>query len=157
MIPRRLKFGALALACTLLTIACSSFEESTTMNHDGLRASRLPPAKVEPVTLGGIRYAQRAGKESADGQVGGLLSAYDAQGQILWTIKIYDNRRKPELEGDVQDVFFSSMSVDADGRLRIVNERGDTFLVDVKTRNVTAIASSKSADDEDALVPPPRS
>lgn len=71
-------------------------------------------------------------------------------------MKVYDNRRKPGLEGDVQDVFFSSMSVDADGRLRIVNERGDTFLVDVTTRTVTAIAKSKPADDEDALIPPPR-
>jgi len=104
------------------------------MNHDGPRASRLPPAKVAPVTIGGVRYAQQVGTESMDGQVGGLLAAYDAQGQMLWSTKIYDNRRKPELEGDVQDVFFSSMSLDPDGRLRIVNERGDSFLVDAKTR-----------------------
>lgn len=156
MIPRRLKIGVMLVACAALVAACNFSEESIAMNHDGPRASRLPPAKVETVTIGGIGYAQRAGKESVDGQVGGFLAAYGAKGEMLWTIKIYDNRRKPGLEGDVQDVYFSSMSLDPDGRLRIVNERGDTFLVDVKTRNVTALPKSKPADDDDdALVPPP--
>jgi hypothetical protein len=127
------------------------------MNHDGPCASRLPPAKVEPITIGNIRYAQLFGKSSVDGQMGALLAAYDDKGGMLWTIKVYDSRRKPELEGDVQDVFFSSMSLDSDGRLRIVNERGDTFLVDVKAHIVTAIARSKFDDDEDVFVSPSRS
>jgi hypothetical protein len=128
--------------------------ESVAMNNDGLRASRLPPAKIAPVTLHGIRYAQVAGKEAVDGQVGGLLAAYGAQGEVLWTMKVYDNRRRPELEGDVQDVFFSAMSADPDGRLRIVDERGETFLVDVKTRSVTAKGKARPVDDGDALFPP---
>jgi len=125
------------------------------MNTDGPRASRLPPAKVDPVTIGGIRYSQRIGKESVDGQVGGILAAYDGAGELLWTVKVYDNRRRPDLEGDVQDVFFSSMSLEPDGRLRIVNENGDTFLVDVKTRNVTSIPKEKPVDD--GGLRPPRS
>ena len=125
------------------------------MNNDEVRASRLPPPKVEPVTINGVRYSQVAGKESVDGQVGGLLGAYNPKGELLWTLKIYENRRDSRLEGDVQDVFFRSMSVDPDGRLRIVNERGDTYLVDVTTRGVSASAKAKPAeDDEDALVPP---
>lgn len=125
------------------------------MNNDGPSASRLPPAKVAPVVLNGVRYAQIAGKESIDGQVGGLLAAYTPQGEVLWTMKVYDNRRRPELEGDVQDVFFSAMSAEPDGRLRIVNERGDVFLVDVKTRTVTAAGKAKPVDDdEDALFAP---
>jgi len=125
------------------------------MKNDEPRTSRLPPPKVAPVTINGIRYEQQAGKESVDGQAGGLLAAYSATGEQLWTLKVYDNRRKPELEGDVQDVFFSSMSLGPDGRLHIVNERGDTFLVDVTTRVVTAQPKAQPAgDDEDALVPP---
>jgi hypothetical protein len=47
------------------------------------------------------------------------------------------------------------MSAEPDGRLRIVNERSKTFLVDVKTRSVTAAAKAKPADDDgDALVAP---
>ena len=71
------------------------------------------------------------------------------------TMKVYDSRRRPELEGDVQDVFFSEMSAEPDGRLRIVNERGEIFLVDVKTRTVIAAGKAKPVDDEDALIPPP--
>jgi hypothetical protein len=39
------------------------------------------------------------------------------------------------------------MSLEPDGRLRIVNESGDTFLVDVKSRSVTAFPKSKPAND----------
>jgi len=155
MISGRLKFGAMLAACFVLSTACSFSEESVAMKNDGARASRLPPAKVEPVTINGVRYSQVVGKESVDGQVGGLLGACNPKGELLWTLEIYENRRDSRLEGDVQDVFFSSMSVDPDGRLRIVNERGDTYLVDVKTRGVSAGAKAKPAeDDEDALVPP---
>lgn len=154
MNARRLKVGVLRAAWAVLTIACSYSEESIAMNNDGLKASRLPPAKIAPVTLNGVRYAQVAGTESVDGQVGGLLAAYDLQGEVLWTMQVYDNRRRPELEGDVQDVFFSAMSAEPDGRLRIVNERGETFLVDVKSRTVTAAGRAEPVDDDDALVPP---
>ena len=155
MISRRLTLGIVVAACAMLTMACSHSEESDVMNNDKPRASRLPPAKVAPVTINGIRYEQQAGKESVDGQVGGLLAAFNAKGEQLWTLKVYDNRRDPDLEGDVQDVFFSSMSLGPDGRLHIVNEHGDTFLVDVTTRVVTAQPKAESTDDGDVLVPPP--
>lgn len=138
-----------------LTAACDDSKETNAMTSDVPSASRLPPAEVPPVTIGGIRYAQRAGKESVDGQVGGLLAAYDAAGQLLWTMKVYDNRRHAGLEGDAQDVFFSAMTLEPDGRLRIVNERGDTFLVNVNTRTVTALPKQKPADDDGLLPPPP--
>jgi hypothetical protein len=38
----------------------------------------------------------------------------------------------------VQWVYFAAMSVDADGLLRILNEAGETFLVDVDKRQVVA-------------------
>ena len=116
------------------------------MSIDDPCASRSPPAKVDAVTIDGIRYAQRVGNESVDGQIGGILAAYDGVGKLLWTIKVYDNRRCPELEGDVQDIYFSTMTLEPDGRLRIVNESGETFLVDVTTRGVTAIPAVRSSD-----------
>jgi hypothetical protein len=155
MDARRLKVATVLAAHAVLTIPCTHSEESFAMNNDRLSASRVAPAKIAPVTIDGVRYAQVAGKQSVDGQIGGLLAAYNLQSEVLWTLKIYDNRRRPELEGDVQDVFFRSMSANPDGLLRIVNERGETFLVDVKTRSVTASAKVKPADDdEDALVAP---
>jgi hypothetical protein len=124
------------------------------MTTDGPSASRVPPPKVEPVIIDNIRYAQRPGRESVDGQVGGLLSAYDSAGKLLWTLKVYDNVRRPDLEGDVQDVYFSSMTLEPDGRLRIVNEDGDAFLVDVKSRAVSMLPK-QAPDDDGALLPPP--
>jgi hypothetical protein len=144
MIPCQLRFGVVLAICAVLNVACGFLEESIAVNTDRPRTSRLPPPKVDPITIDNVRYTQWAGKESVDGQVGGFLAAYDAAGQVAWTIKVYNNRRRPELEGDVQDVFFSSMSLEPDGRLRIVNENGDTFFVDVKTRTVTTIPKAKT-------------
>lgn len=45
----------------------------------------------------------------------------------------------PKLETDVQWAYFTSMAFDPDGSLRITNEAGKTFLVDVKARKATPL------------------
>ena len=57
-----------------------------------------------------------------------------ATGKTLWTLVVYDNTRSPELEGDVQDVFFREMHLQPDGTLPIVNERGERYRVDLDAR-----------------------
>ncbi len=165
MTGRRSRLGLIVAACGVLTIACGHSKESNAMttagpDHGGSSAgqpsaSRLPPPDVAAVTLGGLRYAQVAGKVSTEGQVGGILAAYDAGGTLLWTLKVYDNVRRDDLEGDVQDVFFRSMTAEPDGQLRIVNEAGKAFLVDVKTRHVTEVAGDPPRPDAGGLMPPP--
>ena len=153
---QRRAMGSLILTLGMALIAaCIDATEINAMTTTGPRASRLPPVYVAPVTIDGVRYAPRTGEESVDGQAGGILGAYDAAGQLLWTLKVYDNRRQPGLEGDVQDVFFSAMTLAPYGRLRIVNERGDIFLVDVNTRTVTALPKQKPAEDDGPFPPPP--
>jgi hypothetical protein len=100
---------------------------------------RLPPPKVPPVEHEGVRYAQaKDGRDVGADQVGGVLVATDiASGKRLWTLPVYGNPIDAKLEADVQWVFFTAMAFDPDGRLRITNESGKTFLVDVKTRTVT--------------------
>lgn len=98
-------------------------------------ASRAPAPRVAPVFLGGVRYAQVAGDPDTDGQAGGILAAYDASNRELWRLKVYDNGRRPGLEGDVQDVWFRSMRAQGD-RLLIENERGEQFEVDPAARRV---------------------
>ena len=104
-------------------------------------ADRNAPKRVPPVTRKGVRYEQNLGASEAEfGQVGGILTAHDAKtGAVLWSIKVYDNKRKPGLEGDVQDVFFRSMAFDSKGRLVIANERDQRFAVDVDARKVTPL------------------
>ncbi len=115
--------------------------------------SRSAPAMVAPVTVDGIRYAPLIGEpDGAHGQVGGLLAAYRSNGTVLWSMKVYDNKRRDDLEGDVQDVFFRSMDVQPDGRLLIVSEDGRRFLVDVNARTSTPLPI-EVLDDDDGLRP----
>jgi hypothetical protein len=101
-------------------------------------ADRVAPPEVPPVQRDGVRYSQAPdGRDVGANQVGGVLVATAADtGRRLWTMVVYDEKISPAQEADVQWVFFRSMAFDPDGRLRIVNEAGKAFLVDVKQRTV---------------------
>ena len=106
------------------------------MSHpDQPSASRAAPPRVPPVFIDGVRYAQVFGNVDDDGQVGGILAAYDGGNRELWRLRVYENARNPDLEGDVQDVFFRSMRAEH-GKLFIENENGLRFEVDPKSRHV---------------------
>ena len=100
---------------------------------------RLPPPEVPPVERDGVRYAQAEdGRDVGVDQVGGVLVATSIEtGKQLWTLAVYGNAIDPEQEEDAQWLFFESMAFDGDGRLRIVNEAGSAYLVDVKKRQST--------------------
>ena len=98
-------------------------------------ARRASPPPVFPVFIAGVRYAQAPGDIETDGQVGGVLAAYDASGHEVWRLKVYENPRRAELEGDVQDVWFRSLRAEG-GKLLIENERGERFEVDPVTRTI---------------------
>ena len=100
--------------------------------------SRIPAPVVEPIVSDGVRYEQvKNGLLAGFDQMGGYLSAFDENsGEQLWTLKVYDNKRDPEREGDVQDVFFKSMALQEDGTLLIENERGARFIVDPAQQSV---------------------
>lgn len=94
---------------------------------------RPPPPEVAPLVRDGKRYAQHIGThDDSIGQSGGLLDVIDdTTGKLIATIKVYDNERSPDLEGDVQDIFFASMAFDAAGKLIVTDEVGRCFAVDV--------------------------
>lgn len=102
-------------------------------------ADRLPPPDVPPVLRDGVIYTQADdGRNAGLAQARGVLLASDAaSGKLLWALAVYPDDVDPKQEADVQWVFFRSMAFDPDGRLRIVNEAGKTFLVDVKRRTVS--------------------
>jgi hypothetical protein len=106
-----------------------------------LTLDRPPPPKVPPVRRNGLRYEQHIGThDDAVGQSGGLLDIVDdVTGKLIATIKVYDNQRRPQIEGDVQDIFFTSMEFDSSGKLVIANEIGHRFAVDTTTRTVTPV------------------
>jgi hypothetical protein len=109
------------------------------MNIEQSSEDRVPPPEVPPVERDGVRYAQAEdGHDVGLDQVGGVLVASSIEtGKRLWTLAVYGNPIDPKQEADAQWLFFESMTFDRDGRLRIVNEAGTAYLVDVKKRKST--------------------
>jgi hypothetical protein len=70
-------------------------------------------------------------------QRGGWLAGVDvASDKHLWVLQVYDNRRDPALEGDVQDVFLRTRIGRNDRTRLIENERRGRFVVDPALRTV---------------------
>jgi hypothetical protein len=142
---------AAALMVCSAAASCGNSGKEITMTHNPQpSASRAPAPRVPPVFIAGVRYAQVAGDPDTDGQIGGMLAAYDGSNRELWRLKVYVNARRPDLEGDVQDVWFRSLRVQGD-LLLIENERGERFEVDPAARRVLSrhapVAEPKSDID----------
>lgn len=103
------------------------------------QSSRPPPPHVAAIVHDGIRYEQVMNATLlGEEQVTGFLAGFDDRtGQRLWTLKVYDVRRDPAREADVQDIFFTRMEMTGDVRLVIENEAGKRYEVDPKSRKVT--------------------
>jgi hypothetical protein len=152
--------AAIAAALMVWTAAASggaAGKESTMTQNPEPTASRAPPPRVPPVFIAGVRYAQVAGDPETDGQVGGLLAAYDASNRELWRLKVYPNARRPGLEGDVQDVWFRSLRAEG-GRLLVENERGERFEIDPAARRVHGLPAPapETKSDIDPISGQPR-
>lgn len=108
-------------------------------NQDTLMAKRLGPKDVPPVIVKDLRFEViHWGKDRGLAQNGGYIAALDKTGgQELWTLKIYDIAYDSELESDVQDIFIKSMTKSWFGnKLKITDERGRKYSVDVQARTV---------------------
>lgn len=100
-------------------------------------AKRAAPAVVADVTVGDITYRQAGGEHQRSGFVEARRAETD---ELLWTVRIYEVAFRPELETDVQEVYFTDMSYDADANaLLIGNERGERFSLDLDVRKVTPL------------------
>ena len=102
-----------------------------------VQAKRSAPKDVPPVTVEGVKYsAPHWGKASGKTQNGGYIQANSVEtGKLLWELRVYEIKYDTNLEGDVQDVFITSVKL-VDGNLEVGNERGDTFVVDLAKRKV---------------------
>lgn len=105
---------------------------------DEIEKERAEIPDPAPVMMDGVRYAAVPwGKARGLGQNGGILAAQDpASGSELWTLEVYHIDYDDEREGDKQDIFIESIQAQAGGALRIISERGDSYLVDVARREV---------------------
>lgn len=145
---------AASLACAA-GCAGAGLQENTMSTKPQPTISRAPPRPVAPVVLDGVRYAPVLGDIDRDGQIGGILGAFDASNRELWRLRVYENVRVPGLEGDVQDVFFHSMRMEG-GLLLIENERNERFEVDLAARRVVARHPAPPRSNVDPVTGRPR-
>jgi hypothetical protein len=98
-------------------------------------AKRAGAPEVPAIHAGDVRYEQASlPRNDADaGQRLGWLAAYKGDtDELLWRVRVYVVKVDPRLEGDVQDVFFTAMTLSPDGRQIFVdNEKGQRFAVDI--------------------------
>ncbi|OMH26245.1 hypothetical protein [Motiliproteus sp. MSK22-1] len=105
-----------------------------------IHKKRKAPDPVKPVSKAGIRYEALVwGRERDLGQNGGYIIAFDENsGDELWILKIYNVDYDNDMEQDKQDVFITKLSLSwISNQLKVKNERGEQYRVDLKTREVT--------------------
>jgi hypothetical protein len=91
-------------------------------------ASRIAPARVEPVDINGIRYAAVWGAR-------GLFRASEIEtGKVLWELTLYQYQYNDDLEKDVQDVFISGMTKVSESSILVTDERAKVYGVDLESR-----------------------
>lgn len=93
-----------------------------------MMASRIPPARVQPVEIDGIRY------ESVWGSMGLFRATEIKTGKTLWELTLYRYKYDERLETDVQDVFVAAMAKEGDSSILVTDERAKVYRVDLKSR-----------------------
>ncbi len=100
-------------------------------------AKRGAPAEVLPVTVGNIKYS--APHRNGTHKQMGFIEARDLKsGKLIWSRQIYAVKYDPDLEGDVQDVFIKSITVEGN-HLIITNERNSKYQLDLNSLEVKVI------------------
>ncbi|WP_051378134.1 hypothetical protein [Derxia gummosa] len=141
-VRRRLLAGvvlwpAAAIAQPALRRARKRKEPAMSDDFEEESFSRIGPPEVPPVVFEGRRYEQIHNGESLglDQRTGWLAVVDEAGGQRIAVIKVYAVEFDPDMEADVQDVFFTRLELRAAERCLLVeNERGGRFIVDIDSR-----------------------
>jgi hypothetical protein len=102
-------------------------------------AKRGAPAEVLPVTVGNIEYS--APRNGTHKQMGFIEARDLKSGKLIWSRQIYAVKYDPDLEGDVQDVFIKSITVEGN-HLIITNERNSKYQLDLNSLEVKVIKGS---------------
>lgn len=106
-------------------------------------AKRAAPAEVPKQVAGGVVFTAPHFTTGKDGESvhGGVVEAREEKsGKLLWSIRVYETRHDPGLEGDVQDVFIKTLSHDpVHGLLVMSDEKDRVFVLDLKSKKATRI------------------
>ena len=111
-------------------------------------AKRRPPAEVEAVVKGGIRYVvPHFGALHGKAQNGGYVRAEElGSGRLLWDRMVYRVIYDEKLERDAQDVFIVRLTV-KEATLLVENALGETFEMDLDTGRCKAVIKRSKRTD----------
>lgn len=105
----------------------------------GISGSRIGQVYLPPIVFEGKRYEQvRNGALFGHKQRTGLMAVFDNQsGARLGLVQIYETPVDPDLEADVQDVFFTAFEmVPGKREILIRNERDEAYVYSVDDGSV---------------------
>ncbi len=105
-------------------------------------AKRSAPKPVPSVIDKGVVYSViHWSSDNGTEQNGGYIEARDKKSKKkIWGCVVYHVKKTAGLEGDVQDLFITKLRIDKKKRvLVVINEIGEIFHVDIKTRRVSKI------------------
>ena len=99
-----------------------------------IHSKRATPETIEPVRIG--KYVYSIPHFTAH-NTGGVLREEDTETHKIFDYVLYKVRKKPFLEGDVQDVFFKSMEyLEKEHVLKLIDEKNRIYLFDLKLKRV---------------------
>lgn len=106
--------------------------------NDPINKERASVPEPSGVVAGDLRIeALPWGKMRGLEQNGGYIAAYRlADEEEAWIMRVYDVRYDGEMEQDKQDRFIEELALDAAGRLRVTDELGEVYVVDLQRRVV---------------------
>lgn len=131
----RLAESALLRSAMLLVSACAA----PAVPAPAVEKERIAIPEPAPVVRDGRRYeAVPWGRARGLGQNGGYIAIVDtATNREVGVVKVYGPEPDDDRESDKRDVFIARLTFDATGSLRIEDERGRAYLVDLATFAVT--------------------
>jgi len=98
-----------------------------------LLAKRAVPKPIPPVLRNGVIYSV-----PHDLMMGVVVATDLTTGTVLWRRQVYTVRIDPSLEEDPQDCYITDLQA-TDDRLRVANERGFVYNLDLETLQVQAV------------------
>lgn len=108
-------------------------------------AKRIGPVKVDPVLYDGTSYVA----PNNDGRLSYIEGWNVGTSKKLWELTIFANPIDPNLEEDVHWVFIKRLNIQ-DGKLMVTTERGKTYQVDLKTKEIRQ-SDSRSSPSHGAI------
>ena len=99
---------------------------------------RAAPKAVEPALTQSLRIVAPLD----DGRVARIQVFDRADGRLLWSLMVFENKMQPGLEEDVQWRFIKSLKVTGDS-LEVVAEDGASYRVNLTTRQVEPLSPNQ--------------